>query len=503
MKMRWYARLFSPTLVLLGGCVVGPDYARPEVPLGVEQPGVAETAPVTYEAPATDWWQILDDPMLEGYIERTVASNLQLQIVAARVREARALRGIAAANFYPQVSLRATAQHRVDSEETGLGGGSLPFLNFGPERERNLFDVSFDAGWEIDFFGGTQRRVEAADARVTALEENARDVIISLIAEVARNYLELRGTQRQIALAEQNVALLQDAHRLVSAQYEAGAVGDFEVARSDAETLATEAMIPNLRAEVYASAYRLAVLMGAPPETLLDELLNATPLPAPPDRVPVGLRSDLLLRRPDLRRAERELAAATAAIGVATADLYPHISLTGTAGLQAAQFGDLFRSSAGAWSIGPAIRWPLLQGGRVQANIEAAQARADAAYLAYQQAVLAALDEVEAALVRYGEELNTRGKLEAAAAAQHRVLDLAQTRYDEGATEYFTVLDAQRQVIALDTRLAESETRSMLRLVAVYKALGGGWEPFAPEPAAMSYGPGQNPSSVAGDASGQ
>jgi NodT family efflux transporter outer membrane factor (OMF) lipoprotein len=496
--------LLSPTLVLvLGGCVVGPDYERPAAPLTQETLGLAEAAPATADPPATEWWQIFEDPQLTRYIEQAVAENLHVQMAQARLREARALRGIAAANFYPQVNAHASMQHRVDSEETGLAGGGIPFLSFGPDRERNLYVVGFDAVWELDFFGGTQRRVEGADARVDALAENERDVLVSVLAEVARNYLELRGAQRQIAFTERNVALQQESKGLIQAQYDAGALSDFEVALTEAEVLVTEANLPNLRAQVHASAYRLAVLIGQPPEALLGELLETAPLPAPPDTVPVGLRSELLLRRPDLRRAERELAAATADIGVAMADLYPKIALTGSAGLQSTHFGDLFRSSAGAWSIGPTIRWPLLQGGRVRANIEATEARADAAYLAFQQAVLGALEEVESALVRYGEELNTRDKLDRAATAQRRVLDLAQTRYDEGASEYFAVLDAQRQITGLEARLAESETRSLLRLVALYKALGGGWEPFAPTAESSDQGPGQNPSSVAGSASGQ
>jgi NodT family efflux transporter outer membrane factor (OMF) lipoprotein len=466
-------RAWALILVLLNtGCAVGPEYSRPAAPL--QSGWQATKGASSLEPQDVRWWQKLNDPQLVSYVEKGVSGNQNLKEAEARIREARALRGVAAAALWPQGDGNALYSRSHTSKNAGIIS-ELPqknLLNF----TQNLYQVGFDASWEIDVFGGRRREVEAASARAAGGIENYRDVMITVISEIARNYVEIRGAQKQLAAAEKNADTQQKTLELVQVSFNAQTASNLDVERARAQFERTAASIPPLRASIRGSAYRIAVLTGQPPDSLLDQLLATAPIPDPPDIVPMGLPSDLLLRRPDLRRAENDLHAATADIGGATADLYPRFYLTGQASPQAAKFTDFFKQSSLMCSFGPSIQWPVFHGGQILSNIKATEARRDEALARYRQAVLAAMQEVETSLVGYAEHQIERERLAGSFHSQAQAVELAHERYKQGLSDLLTVLDAERQLAEIENTLAVSETQVMVNLISLYKALGGGWE---------------------------
>jgi NodT family efflux transporter outer membrane factor (OMF) lipoprotein len=460
--------------LLTSGCTVGPDYKRPAVP---QQNGwqPAQGA-VGLEPCDVRWWRELNDQQLVNYIEKGISGNQNIKEAEARVREARALRGVAAADLLPQADSSALYNRSLTSDTAGiisqLPKNLISTINF----EQDFYQVGFDASWEIDIFGGRRRAVQAATARAQSSVENYRDVMISVIAEIARNYVELRGAQRQLMIAEKNGTIQEKTLSLVKIRREAEISSDLEVEQAKAQYDRTLGTIPPLQASVRASAFRLAVLTGQPPDSLLNDLLATSPIPNPPDVVPVGLPSDLLLRRPDIRQAESDLRAATSDIGVATADLYPRFFLTGYAEPQSAKFSDLFRANSFAWSLGPDITWPVFHGGKIRSNIAATEARRDEALARYRQAVLTAMQDVETSLVGYAQHEVERERLAQSAESQARAANLAMERFETGVKDFLTVLDAERQLRDVENSLAQSETQVLVNLIGLYKALGGGWE---------------------------
>ncbi|MCB1094919.1 MAG: efflux transporter outer membrane subunit [Verrucomicrobiae bacterium] len=455
----------------LTGCTaVGPDFHKPDQAVpekwSSSQAGLYETTKVN-----SQWWRVFEDPLLRTMIDSALRSNKDIEQAEARIREARALREVAASTLFPDIGTSASALKETISENGRIPAGAIPAI----PRRRDVFETGFDASWELDIFGGKRRQVEAADARMEGIEEGRRAILLSVVAETARNYLELRGIQRQLGIIEKNLTLQQRTLDLTKDKLRVGVGTDVEVARAEGQLRATEALLPGLNAEIAASAYRLAVLTGQRPSAVLEDLLKREPLPAPPDIVPVGVPSELLRRRPDIRRAEYELAAAMADIGVATADLFPRFSLTGATGLEALHFSDLFQSGSVTARLGPQIRWPIFQAGRIRSNINATEARADTAAAAYEQTILTALSETETALERYGRELETRRKLQAAVVANQRAVDLTQQRFDMGSGTQFEVIDSQARLLAVESDLAKSDTASLTKLVALYKVLGGEW----------------------------
>jgi NodT family efflux transporter outer membrane factor (OMF) lipoprotein len=462
--------------LLNAGCVVGPNYSRPAVPL--EKNWQPTRSAAMLEPRDVRWWRRLQDPQLVKCIGMGISGNQNLKEAEARVREARALRGVAVGALLPRADLGALFSRSHTSENAGLIS-QLPqknLINF----NQNLYQLGFDASWEIDIFGGNRRAVEAASARAAAGIDNCRDVMLTVISEIARNYVELRGAQKQLAVAEKNERIERKTLQLVTVKFDAKRASNLDVERARAQFERTGATIPPLKASIRESVYRIAVLTGRPPDALLNELLATAPIPNPPDIVPVGLPSDLLLRRPDLRRAQDDLHAATADIGVATADLFPRFFLTGQATPQAAKFSDLFRQSSLMWSFGPTIQWPVFHGGQIRSNIRATEARRDEALARYRQAVLTAMQDVETSLVRYGEHQVERERLARSFHSQKRAVDLANERYAQGLSDLLTVLDAQRQLAEIENSLAVSQTQVMDNLISLYKALGGGWEEVAP-----------------------
>lgn len=461
-------------------CTVGPPYTRPPVAVPETWRESPPSAPESGGRVALErWWTALQDPMLADLIARAFDGNLDLKIAAARVQEARAARGIAASAALPQAAATAAYGRMSRSEavppfKAASGEGSP----FGP-REQNIFEVGFDASWELDVFGGVRRDVEAAVAQVQAAEETERDVLVTLLAEVARNYTELRGSQRRLDLVDQTLQAQQETLELATARFEAGLGSELDVARARAllESIGSER--PVLEKTAWQAIYRIGVLLGREPESLARTLEAPGPLPPVPPEVPPTLPSELLLRRPDLRRAERELAAATARVGVARADLFPRFSITGNFGRLSEDAGDLGSATSGFWAIVPGIRWPILSGGRIRANIRVQNARQEQMLHTYEQAVLSALEEVENALSAHTRERRRRETLGASVVASRRAVELATERYVSGLESFLSVLDARRSLYAAEDRFVQSETTVVSTLIAVYKALGGGWDPDA------------------------
>ncbi len=461
-------------LALLAGCMVGPDYHAPEVSTPTQwatPPAGGETNGALADAA---WWKNFNDPELDSLMERAVKTNLDLKIARARVREARAQLRVTSADLWPSVD--ATASYsRVDLSRNQPLFGSLT-LPPGIPFDNNVYEAGFDAAWELDVFGGARRAVEAAKATIAASEFGERGVLVSLQGEVARNYIEARGFQRQLDIARRNIAAQQDVLNLTRNRYQAGLSGDLDVQQAAALLASTQAQVPPLETGFNASAHRLGVLLALPPGALLDELSAQSPIPAAPPEVPAGLPSDLLLRRPDIRRAERDLAAANALIGVATADLYPKFSLTGDFGLESISTSDWFAAGSRYWNAGPTVQWRIFDAGRIRANIRVQNARQEQALAAYEQTVLSAMEDVENALTAYAKEQTRRESLQAAVDAGQQALDISRQLYDKGLADFLGVLDSQRSLYASQDALAQSDRDVALNLVAIYKALGGGWQ---------------------------
>ena len=454
--------------LFLSGCAAGPNYRAPQTKVNA----AFANASLTNTAPgetAITWWQGFNDARLNSLVERALATNQDLRIATARVRQARALRTETVLGAAPIVTTEGGYTKQTSSKDAARG---LPR----PQRELELFDAGFDATWELDLFGRVRRSIQASTAQVAAAEEERRDVLVSLISEVARNYFELRGAQHELAVARKNAENQGQTLELTEAKRRAGRAADLDVARARSLLNSTLAILPPLEAAVKHALHRLGVLTGQEPTALAATLEEAQPMPALPALVDIGTPEQLLRRRADIRAAERTLSAATARVGIATADLFPRVAFNGRIGLQSSDVSGLFKAGADSYSFGPRITWAALDLGRVRARIKAAGAQADAELAFYEKTVLTALEETENALVDFGRALARRDYLAASAQAAAQAAGLANDRYRGGIADFLTVLDAQRTQLSVEGQLAESQTRTATALVAVYKALGGGWE---------------------------
>ncbi|MCJ7603129.1 MAG: efflux transporter outer membrane subunit [Desulfobulbaceae bacterium] len=455
----------------LSACMVGPDYHPPQMETPYRWSGEARGVVADASNTVSHWWTLFCDPELNSLIDRAVLANKNLQITEARILEARARRGIVAADAWPAVDFSGAYSRSRRSENNSAASGSS-----GAVGAQDLFQTGFDAGWEIDIFGGVRRAVEAADAGIAVEQENRRDVLVTLLAEVARNYLELRGSQRRIVTALENIESQQQTLELTQGRFAAGLSSKLDVAQAEAQLATTEAQIPGLETAAREAVHRLGVLAGVAPTALLKELTGDSAVLCQPAEVPVDLPSELLRRRPDIRRAERELAAATAMVGVATAELFPRFSFSGLLGLQSANLSDLVSSGSRYWSIGPALNWPLFAAGRIRAGIAVQNARQQQALLSYEQMVLTALEEVENALVAYDGEQTARRALEHAVDANRRASSIADELYRTGLVDFLNVLQSQQALYLSQDQFVQSEQRVLINLVALFKALGGGWQ---------------------------
>ena len=401
-----------------------------------------------------------------------------------------ASRNVTAGDLWPAITAaglasRTRTESRSGGSPTGAPAGSAAGAGAASSKTQvDLFQAGFDASWEIDVFGGTRRAVEAAEATAEAARENYRDTLVTLLAEVARNYVELRGQQQRLAITQSNIATQQDTLELTRSRYASGLTSQADVLRSEAQLLSTQSQVPTLESSIKHSIHQLGVLLGREPGALLAELSPTGRIPPPPPEVPVGLPSDLLRRRPDVRSAERELAAATAQIGVAVANLFPRFSLTGSFGRQGQDLHDLKLGGNRFWQLGsaipsaPAIQWPIFEGGKLLANIKVQDARQEQAVAQYEKTVLVSLEDVENSLVDYSHEQVREQSLDKAAEANSASLNLSKELYSKGLTDFLNVLDAQRSLFASQDSLVQSRQTVSVDLIALYKALGGGWQAY-------------------------
>ncbi len=473
--------------VLAAGCTVGPDYHRPETSVPASW---AETADTITAGPVNvgQWWTVFQDEQLDRLVEQALRFNKSLQFAEARILQARAQRMIAASTGLPMLNASGSYARLSRSTNafsfTSAGAGTTPGGTGGAGfvRQGDLFQAGLDASWEIDVFGGVRRAVEAANANIAAAQEDFRDTLVTLLGEVATNYFQLRGNQRRIAVARENIDIQRKTVELTQGRFEAGLGSRLEVAQAEVLLATTESQIPPLETAVKQSIHQLGVLIGAEPETLLQELSQPGPLPPVPPEVPVGLPSDLLRRRPDVRRAERQLAAATAEIGVAVADLFPKLSLTGAFGYQSTKGSNLFSPGSQFWMGGPGLSLPIFQGGQIRGNIQVQTALQEQTLATYENTVLTALQDVENSIVGYAEAQAARESLARAVRASQEATQIAQDLYQKGLSDFLNVLQSESALYQAQDRLIQNEQLALTSLVALFKALGGGWELVAPEP---------------------
>ncbi|HTW94511.1 MAG TPA: efflux transporter outer membrane subunit, partial [Tepidisphaeraceae bacterium] len=472
----------------------GPNYQRPKMPLPAnfsEATTRPTTQPAIYDVTANEaqlrrWWTIFNDPELNSLIARAIKGNLSLQTSEEQIREARALRDEAFANLLPMVNVDGSYNHSRTSGNLGYSnlssgnstssGGTTIVPTNNQHLENNLYQAGFDSTWEIDIFGGTRRAVEAANAQIDVAIDNRQDVLVTLLGEVATDYVTIRGLQLQIQIAQDNVSAQEQTLTLTKTKSRAGLVSDLSVVQQEALLMSTEATVPDLQEALHQTIHALSVLLGEEPGALYAELSKPEPIPVGPGEVPPGLPSQLLLRRPDIRAAERSLAAANAEVGVAVADLFPKFSLTGDFGVESSHSQNLFDYQSRFFDIGPNMSWPIFSGGQIQANIDVQNSLDRQALIAYRQTVLTALQQVDDALIAVAKEQDRRQELEDAVKANQRAVDLTLELYKNGLEDFLDVLTAQASLFSAQEALAVSDETVSMNLVALYKALGGGWD---------------------------
>ena len=473
--------------LLLGGCTVGPDYKAPEMPMPAGYWAPSQTAaplslPVAESVDLSEWWKQFHDAELESLITRALAQNPDLLTAESRVREAREQEIIAGAKGLPQVNAMAdTIQaHSASNPLSSLAGGQSSSSSGGAQPQRgtniHLYSAGFDATWEIDVFGGVRRSVEAASAGTEAAQWQVRDGEVSLTAEIAADYVSLRADQARLAILAAQEKSQQGTLDLIVAKARAGFVTELDVNQQQQLLASTVAQRPPLVADAIAMRHAIAVLMGQQPGTLDAELDATAPVPPIPPRLPVGLPSDLLRARPDIRTAERKLAQATAEIGVATADLYPKFNLLGAITTASTGIGGLFNSSSITEAGLGGISWPIFHGGQIHANIRTKEEEEKQAYYAYQKAVLGGIQNAEDALVRYETEQQRFVALDGGAKTAAQSTALALQQYRTGLVTYTSVLQAQSTQLTAEDNRAQSQAALTADLVSLYKALGGGWK---------------------------
>jgi NodT family efflux transporter outer membrane factor (OMF) lipoprotein len=485
-------------LLTLGACTVGPDFEPPEwmspgswfakkaepIP---HEPSIPVAAPIDPE-----WWNLFKDPELTALERRVAGENLDVQVATVRLVESRAQLAVTGAAQFPSFNANASYNRQKASDvgvfanapnplgANGAFGNSAGGTRSGHLNGFDVYQVGFDASWELDLWGKVRRSVESASASVLASAEARRATLLTNLAEVARDYMQLRGNQSQLRIARDNVRIAQQNLDLTQQRAAGGVTTDLDVANAAAQLRTTAAQIPRLEQQESELINAISLLLGQPPNALQAELIEVKPVPPVPPRVPVGLPSELARRRPDIRQAEAQLHAATAEIGVAVANFYPSVKLSGSLGLQAIQPWKMFNLDARQSAVGPGITIPIFQGGELRATLELNKAQQQEAAINYQKTVLSAWHEVDNALTAYQTEQARRDQLIQAVAQNQRALALAQSRYQEGVADFLQVLTAQQNLLSTQQQLAEATTNVSANLVALYKALGGGWETQMP-----------------------
>jgi len=524
--------------VVLGGCMVGPDYHPPKTKLPdafhevmpVQPAGAGQV--VTASESLENWWTVFQDPTLDSLMARALQNNRDLKQAISRIRQARAERAVVAGELLPEIDATAGYNRALGSrnvqiplsalgassagggsgasaspggttgtragpraEDAGggnspapaatpsgpLGGPTSPFGEGGlPGVTTNLYQVGFDASWELDIFGGEKRAMQAADADLAAARDGARALRVSLLAEIASYYIQLRSNQQQAAIARRDLEAQRQTYAIDRDKFQSGLGNESPMEQQAAQMRTTEAMVPALEGAIRTTEHELAFLLGEDPDALSRELETPGNWPAIPPAIPIGVPSELLRRRPDVRQAERDLAAATANVGVATAQLFPQFSLTGSFGLDSSDVKHLPEWSSHYYSIAPGIRWPLLDWTRLHAAIRVQDELQDQALFAYQTAVAQALKDVEDGLVQYQNERVRRSALAEAVVADRKALQVAEQTYSSGLADQLSALSAEGQLLQVEDALAQCDASLRTDLVALYKALGGGWKIAGP-----------------------
>jgi len=469
-SFRWVSVVLG--LIFLSACrTAGPDYKKPDIvapPSWQAELSHGVGMEKTSDETLAHWWTELGDPALDRLVDRAIQENLDLQLAMAVLREARARRGIAEADRFPTVT------------GAGLVGFQRASNRMGEAATGGLFSLGFDATWEVDVFGRIRRSIESADAFLESTEESLRDVLVSLLAEVALNYVEIRQYQQQLFVAESNLEVQKDISQLVRRLYDAGLTTRIDVEQADYSVASTRSVIPSLRIQLEQAKNRLAVLVGAPPGSVSDELKDSAPIPVGPLEIAVGIPAETLRRRPDVRRAERALAAETAVIGAVAAAKYPQFGLSGSIGYEAITKGNPLSLGNLVGSILGSAFYTIFDAGRIRQQIEVQTARQEQALIEYEATILGALEEVENALIAYLDEQVRREALKEATEAARRALDLVRENYAAGLIDFQRVLEAQRAVLISEDQLARSDGAVTSNLIRLYKALGGGWTPLLP-----------------------
>ncbi|HLH54444.1 MAG TPA: efflux transporter outer membrane subunit [Verrucomicrobiae bacterium] len=472
MNTRNSSALLAGILTLLSGCAVGPNYHPPQTaaPANWSEPLLGGTT--NSNAQVVEWWKTFNDPELDSLIQRAVKANYDLRLALGRLHESRATRAGAVADFGPTIGTS------VGYTRERLSKNNQQFSFPGQKLDYDNFDTHFDATWEIDIFGGKRRTLEADTANLAASREDLRDVLMTVLGDVARNYMEVRGNQQRLVIARNNIKAQTESIELTQARFKAGLTSELDVKQAQALLATTEATVPTFETAMKQAIHALGVLLGEEPGALVAELYRDEPIPTTPPTVPVGLPSELLRRRPDVRRAERQLAAATAGIGVQTAELFPKLSLGGTAGLQSLSASDWFTGGSKYWSAGPTVTWRILDFARIRAQIKIATAQQEQAVATYEKTVLTSFQDVENALVAYTNEQTRWKALNDSVVANRRALEISNELYTTGNGDFLNVLDSERSLFGAEDQLVDSQRLVSENLVTLYKALGGGWETF-------------------------
>ena len=467
------ARALLVAVLLTAGCTLGPDYQRPDVPV---PEGWREVSKSEQETLAnTPWWELFQDPELVSLIDSALAGNQDLMIAVERIEEARAIYGFTRADLYPKVDAAASAS-RLRLSENGV-----PSIPSGVDSQDTLFSVAGTVFWELDFFGRVRRASEADLAQLYAAEEARRAVVITLVADVARAYVELRELDRSLEISQRTLASRVEYVDLARVRFEGGKTSELDLRQAEAELHRTESFVHDFEGQVKQKENEISALLGRNPGAIprgrtLDELTV-------PPAVPAGLPSALLERRPDVREAEEQLVSANARIGAAKALLYPSVSLTGAFGFESTELNDVFDSASRSWSIGANLLQPIFNSGQNRRRVEVTESQERQALYAYERSVLLAFREVDDSLVGLRQSTLRRGSEGERVAAERKVLELAEVRYRGGVSDYLEVLDAQRSLFDAELSSTSAQRDEFVALIQLYKALGGGW-PQAPEPGA-------------------
>ena len=490
------ALLVSALSLYMASCAVGPNYHAPKAdapPEFVAAP-TATARVSTKMQPAVDlasWWRSFNDPELNSLVDRAIRANPDLEIALTRLQEARTGEAVLVGNVLPMVAASAAAGRGTGSDMTRAGAASALRAADNKGSLDQIEQVAgFAATWELDLFGGGRRAIEAGKYIIDAAAAARNAVLISIVADVARNYVDMRGMQMRLAIIRENIATAQQLRDFEQARFDRGMTNelDFQLASRELATLQSE--LPPLQGDIQAAQYDIAVLLGQYPEDLAAELGKPGTLPALPESIEAGLPLDLLQRRPDVREAERQLAAATARIGIATANLFPHVMVSGGLGTQSAGTG---AQGSHIWAFGPSVYWPLLDFGALDALVGIADLQAHEQFVEYRKTVIDAVQDADTAIARFQAQEQRLKYLTDAIDASQRAVELAQQRYDRGLTDFLNVVDAERQLYNLEDQYTASQQSAADAFIYLYKALGGGWESYQhipairrPEPAVMA-----------------